>query len=312
MNRSALCIRMLNLLNARGLMSREALASELDTNIRNIAEFKKELETAGYAIESVSGKNGGYRLIKEKLFPGLALSDEEIAGINEALKYLKVNHFAEYRCFEGAMDKLKAGLHNPQYNENIHYLYSGSAPSKTEEKMRQLLQKAANTHYSILMNYRSLKGKQKPREIQPYEIINTKDGYYVLAYDISADTLHSYKSFKIIDSRMSEVSISNHRFTRDLQFKFNDFIGEAGLFKTTYSADLVIDGEVAFLINENTPGIANEKCFKNNQLFLKITFENEAQLKRFILSLGQSCLVKAPDSLRAWIKAELKTTLSRY
>ena len=52
MNRCALCLQMLRLLKARGMMSRQELADELQTNIRNLSEFRKELETAGYVIES--------------------------------------------------------------------------------------------------------------------------------------------------------------------------------------------------------------------------------------------------------------------
>ena len=43
MNRINLCIRMLQLLKARGKMNTTQLASELEVNPRNIREFKKEL-----------------------------------------------------------------------------------------------------------------------------------------------------------------------------------------------------------------------------------------------------------------------------
>ncbi len=43
MNRTNLCIRMLQLLKARGKMNTTQLASELEVNPRNIREFKKEL-----------------------------------------------------------------------------------------------------------------------------------------------------------------------------------------------------------------------------------------------------------------------------
>ena len=69
MNRCALCIRMLQLLRARGRMQINEIARELETNPRNIREFKKELETAGYVIRQFTGKYGGYQLDEEVLFP---------------------------------------------------------------------------------------------------------------------------------------------------------------------------------------------------------------------------------------------------
>ena len=53
MNRTNLCIRMLQLLKARGKMNTTQLATELEVNPRNIREFKKELVLAGYNVEEV-------------------------------------------------------------------------------------------------------------------------------------------------------------------------------------------------------------------------------------------------------------------
>ena len=43
-------------------MRKEELAKELDVNPRNIIEYRKELEAAGYDIITTSGKYGGYAL----------------------------------------------------------------------------------------------------------------------------------------------------------------------------------------------------------------------------------------------------------
>ena len=50
MKRCAACIRMLQLLRSRGFMTREELAQELNTNGRNILEYRKELEEVGYCL----------------------------------------------------------------------------------------------------------------------------------------------------------------------------------------------------------------------------------------------------------------------
>ena len=54
MKRCAACIRMLQLLRSRGFMTREELAQELNTNVRNILEYRKELEEVGYVIEGTT------------------------------------------------------------------------------------------------------------------------------------------------------------------------------------------------------------------------------------------------------------------
>ena len=62
MNRTALCIRMLALLKVRGRMRIDEIAEALETNPRNVREFRKELEIAGYPIIQTTGRYGGYQL----------------------------------------------------------------------------------------------------------------------------------------------------------------------------------------------------------------------------------------------------------
>lgn len=77
MNRTNLCIRMLQLLKARGKMNTTQLATELEVNPRNIREFKKELVLAGYNVEEVKGRYGGYILNDKYDLPVTIFSDEQ-------------------------------------------------------------------------------------------------------------------------------------------------------------------------------------------------------------------------------------------
>ena len=55
---------MLNYLNSRNIASKEDIAAYLETNERNVVEYRKCLEEAGYIINVVKGKYGGYSLKK--------------------------------------------------------------------------------------------------------------------------------------------------------------------------------------------------------------------------------------------------------
>ncbi|MCF0106080.1 MAG: Rrf2 family transcriptional regulator [Holdemanella sp.] len=69
MNRTAKCIEMLVYLSEDTENYRKAkdVADYLNTNPRNIREFKRELESAGFGIEEKKGRYGGYRLKDKKL-----------------------------------------------------------------------------------------------------------------------------------------------------------------------------------------------------------------------------------------------------
>lgn len=67
MNRTSKSIKMLMLLSERGKMNCKELAQALDTNPRNIREFKKELVNAGFLVKYTIGYYGGYELEGVKL-----------------------------------------------------------------------------------------------------------------------------------------------------------------------------------------------------------------------------------------------------
>lgn len=50
MGKAAMCIKMLQMLNSGRIYKVSELADLLETNPRNVIEYKKELEEAGYYI----------------------------------------------------------------------------------------------------------------------------------------------------------------------------------------------------------------------------------------------------------------------
>ena len=77
MNKTANCIEMLQLLSSGRSYKTKELAEFLDTNPRNIPEYKKELEECGYRFESMSGKYGGIKLLSSSLIPSISFTVKE-------------------------------------------------------------------------------------------------------------------------------------------------------------------------------------------------------------------------------------------
>ena len=77
MSKTSICIQMLELLNTGRVFKAQELADILETNVRNVIEYKKELELAGYYITSIPGKYGGYKLERSSIMPSIQLSSVE-------------------------------------------------------------------------------------------------------------------------------------------------------------------------------------------------------------------------------------------
>ena len=76
-----MCIKMLQILNTGRVFKISELASLLDTNPRNIIEYKKELDEisfeSGFYIETIPGRYGGYKLDGNAVIPSTKLTPRE-------------------------------------------------------------------------------------------------------------------------------------------------------------------------------------------------------------------------------------------
>ena len=77
MGKTAKCIEMLQILAGGKKYKNSELADRLNVNVRNITEYRKELQECGYAFESTPGKYGGIDLKKSTVLPSLAFTKEE-------------------------------------------------------------------------------------------------------------------------------------------------------------------------------------------------------------------------------------------
>lgn len=313
MKRSAACIRMLLLLKARGFMTRSDLAKELDVNKRNILEYKKELEEAGYVIETTYGKFGGYKLHKHALLPVVGLRNEEIRALREADEYLKSHtDFLLYAQFKDAIDKIQANT-ALQYDDTGVYMQQEQV--NITKKMKAYIQRceyAKKESLAVDIIYKSIHADEYQKvRIHPYEILNYKGAYYCFAYSLKAK---DYRNFKFSEERMMEVNLSTAHFVRDPAFHLKEHIGITGLMKDEiYELDMLLYKESAVLISEKQVGIQPMMTWiDKDTLHFKTIMEGKINVITFIMSLGNQCKLLAPKSIQQEIIKNAKDMLAHY
>lgn len=313
MNRTALCIQMLQLLKSRGFLTREQIAAELQTNIRNISEFRKELETAGYIIESTTGKFGGYRLLNDCLLPSLHLQKEEIKALKEVMVYLHSHKdFIQSKEVAHALDKIVSNAHRVDEDGGMYLENEQYVVSQRIKEMIHLIEEARKLHQVVSLSYRSLKEKTPTNVlIHPYEIINYKGAYYCLAYSLKAK---DFRNYKFSEERMMDVVIQPQTFTRDLDFDIKKHIGQSGLVKDEIlEVELYIYHEAARLCAEKQIGLHPEKKWiEEDTLYLKTIFEGHIEALKFVMSLGANAYVVAPHSLQEEILQQIQAMENIY
>lgn len=306
--RTALSIKMLQeLYGSYKPLSREELANRLDTNVRNISEFKKELEQAGYVIESTSGKYGGYKLEESSLFPSLMLEKEEVEAINEALHYFDYHEFIDKKLFSNAMNKVKTQIRNRDISSDIVYQNNSSHfISDQVKKIIEIIQTAKESLHTLSFDYAPIGNNEKVRRsVHVYDVVTNQGGIYLLGYDVTRGKEKRYKTFKIIETRMTNLMIEDKSYTWDITYRLKDHIGEQGLFKDLYEVEIELSNMSAKLWNEQHIDNLISKKFDNDKLYLNFFMEGEYQVHAFILSLGSSCKVLGPMELKNSIQEEL-------
>lgn len=313
MNRSACVIQMLTLLHARGCMSKEELAMELGVNSRNISEYRKELEAAGYRINTTSGKYGGYSLEGDALLPVQRFQSKERKALQEALTYLKVHpDFYLYEDFRKAMDKVLSASSVKPIKGGWYLNDTSTVVSKEILAMMELMDAAIEDHKVAELEYKSMHAREFQKlKVHPYEILNYKGSYYCLAYSLKSK---DYRNYKFSRERMRSVTISEQRFNRDPDFHIQDHVGTMTLIQDeVYELDLHLFHETALLMSEKQIG-SQPKCewIDESTLHYHTTMEGKMETISFLLSLGNQCHVMAPQSLREEIQKILQDMTVNY
>ena len=248
MGKSSLCLQMLQLLNTGRVYKCSELAELLETNSRNIIEYKKELEEAGYYITSIPGKYGGYKLEKTGLIPSIKLLESEKKSIAEAYDYiLKKKDFIFKNEFEKSISKVfsTAGIST---NSNLMVIETKQL-TLTEEEIKDryiILEQAISKKMSIEILY-----NDTLLEINPYKLFIYDGVWAVLAWSLDDCDILFYKL-----SEIKSYKLLNKKFVVHKYFDASKYFESNGIVvnKEIYEIELIVTNNALKLFKNNIIG----------------------------------------------------------
>ena len=174
MSKTSLSIKLLEILYSRDIVSVAELAERLKTNPRNIPEYKKALEDAGYYIETVPVRRGGYRLHKTSLFPTVKLTDEKKEALVQSHDYIVAgNDFIPMVAYSDAMSKLLAssvGVNIKSRDITVIPRFSLAMSQKELQKRYSAISECLKENRVMKIEYRSNDNIVWERCIHPYKL----------------------------------------------------------------------------------------------------------------------------------------------
>lgn len=311
MNKTALAIRMLELLYSYGKLDRKQLSELLETTPRKIIDLKMELETAGYYIESTTGKNGGYRLKDRLILPTLNLTESQKKSLLYAYEYLKMkNDFLYQKELNEVIEKVKIVSNTDHYDGSIIYQKEESQSDISKdiiEKIEDCIQKKLR----IYLEYQSLSSKNiKLYCVEPYWVIYFEKSFYLIGYEINKN---GFRMFKLVNQRLKSMKFTNEKFIA-LDYKLDKIIGQFGLIKNElFQVEFLVKGLEARLLYERKIGINDKKeWIDDDTLRVETTVEGIYWIKKLLLSIIKDVEVISPAYLKGEIISDLRKGLGYY
>lgn len=323
MGKAAMCIRMLQILNTGRVYPVSALASLLNTNARNVIEYKKELNEVatecGYEfyIETVPGRYGGYQLSGSAILPSLMLSTKEKDSLYEAVQYLSSrNDFMKKDDFQLAIGKIisRIVINDIKREDNMTVInHYPLVMSQEDIKYRyDLLQSAIKDKRTVKFKYLTQKNVVKERVFDPYELFMYNNAYFVIGW-LHSDNHSDIFSYKL--NRIQSIEVTEKKFKVWSYYNRNEYLDEFG-FKN--------NGEwihVEFIAFNNYASLVRERIYGKNQVVepldekstkVSVDMQNKENIRVFILGFGENVTVLQPDWLKQDIKEQAQKIIDKY
>lgn len=314
MGKSAMCIQMLQILNSGRVYKASELADLLETNPRNIIEYKKELEEAGYYIISIPGKFGGYQLDKTNIIPSLKFTEEEKKAISDGAGYLEArNDFLLKKDFQTAMSKIYSSMryNEPQVEPLVLDRFPLSMQNKEIVDRYNALEKCILRQLKIKLQYLSLKNEMTDRIFHPYRLFMYNNAWYVIGFDEKTGEIRYFKLNRIKNFEIR----SEQKFRRLLTYNESDYFDEYGMKQNGewYPIKLQLFDQYAMLVKERVYGKNQTvEALEDGSSILACEMQNKENIKVFVLGFGEHCKVLEPEWLREEIEKTIRTLKGMY
>ena len=312
MSKTAACIKMLELLNTKSIISATELAELVNVNKRNIPEYIKELQMAGYSIETVRGKYGGYRLESKSLFPVLKLSNNEKTTLQNAMLYLKEKpDYFNYPEFIGVVGKILSSVYQANTVEPIKMMdkFPLQMPKEELQERYNVLNEALSTYNKCRISYLSTANRVKEHLIHPYKLYIYNGSWFILAWN---ETINDFGYFKL--NRIQHIEKQREHFTILKTYRESDYLDSFGMKQNGdyYHVKLKLKDLYAVLI-ERTYG-KNQVITRLDEHYtiLECDMQNKSMIMSFVLGFASKCEVLEPQWLKDDIKHELLNIAKLY
>lgn len=201
MSTSTRFLRLLSLLQTHRYWSGDELAQRLEVSLRTVRRDIDRLRDLGYPVQADRGVGGGYQLASGAALPPLVLDDEEAVALVAALQSAvhsgsSVLAEAALRAMGKVVPVLPARLRQRAQAltaSTVPLDSQSPAPDPVDPAVLVAFAQACRDHERIAFDYRDAKGAPSSRRVEPVQLVNVGNRYYLVAFDLDRDDWRSFR-----------------------------------------------------------------------------------------------------------------------
>lgn len=287
------------LLTDHKTMTASALAERFEVSTRTIYRDVETLSAAGIPIYMHKGKGGGISLLDHFILDKAVLTEEEKSDLITSLKAIDRLHLLKS---DTALHKVGSLLGETQ-TDWIEIDFTSWNNSGKETVLFELLKKAIINRQAVSFTYANSKGEQQERTVEPLKLYFRGMSHYLYAY---CTLRGDYRYFKL--NRIKNIQPLENFFERSIP---QDAFKAPQTKQQKKQVHLVLKIAPAMAFRVYDEFNEYEAC-EDGSFLVQLTCPEGSWLYSYILSFGKNCVVVEPDSLREYIKNELKKSYEQY
>ncbi|WP_396277838.1 helix-turn-helix transcriptional regulator [Glutamicibacter creatinolyticus] len=201
MSTSQRSLRLLSLLQSRRYWSGQELAQRLQVSLRTLRRDVDQLRELGYPVQAERGVGGGYQLAAGAALPPLVLDDEEAIALVIGLQ--STIHGGENTLAEAGLRALSkvVPVLPTRLRQRAQALTSStvalttqySAPEPVDPQVLVVFAQGCRDRERVAFDYRDAQGTATSRRVEPVNLVNVGNRYYLVAYDVDRADWRSFR-----------------------------------------------------------------------------------------------------------------------
>ncbi|GIH95515.1 helix-turn-helix transcriptional regulator [Planobispora siamensis] len=193
-------LALLELLQASPGLTGPELAARLEVDERTVRRYASKLSELGVPVEAERGRYGGYRLMPGYKLPPLMLTDDEATAVVLGLLAGRRTGMAVGEtASESALAKIRRVL--PQtlrdrveaVSATLEHTRSPAPASTPRAGPLLALAEAARHGRTVRLAYRSWKGEESERDLDPYGLVFHSGRWYVAGLDHRSGEIRTFR-----------------------------------------------------------------------------------------------------------------------